>query len=263
MTPHASLSAALHFDFDLASDPQPFERVVATLTRTSPTEELLSWIIDLKNYAPPPEPLDLDRVVARIASETLSVAAVESALKTAELSRLSIVADVVPRGERSRSQTRCRHDFKAVCGAQRLHESGSGPILDALISFADAVGVRAGAVFWAHSAAYASCLASCSESSALSREESSHVSDLMYWQPRWGDVIRGPQWGTFLGAPHVLRLGGIARIESESGCSRIVPLASGGAFLQTTSIENAFVEGDDRGVLAKLARYLTPVMGTR
>jgi hypothetical protein len=65
-------------------------------------------------------------------------------------------------------------------------------------------------------------------------------------------VIRGPAWGTFLGAPHVDKLGGMTRIERESGCARVIALESGGAYLQTTP------EPTD-GVPEALVRFLEPV----
>lgn len=65
--------------------------------------------------------------------------------------------------------------------------------------------------------------------------QNDRVTDGLYWRPRWGEVIRGPAWGTFLGAQHVDKLGGIARIERESGCARVIALSSGGAYLQTTA----------------------------
>lgn len=60
------------------------------------------------------------------------------------------------------------------------------------------------------------------------------MTDGLYWRRQWGDVIRGPAWGTFLGAGHVEKLGGMTRIERESGCARVIALGSGGAYLQTT-----------------------------
>ena len=58
-------------------------------------------------------------------------------------------------------------------------------------------------------------------------------------------------------------LSGVRRIETESGCARVVTLASGGGFLQMTPIDQPIVENDDDGGrLSALGRFLTPVMGT-
>jgi hypothetical protein len=54
----------------------------------------------------------------------------------------------------------------------------------------------------------------------------------------------------------------VRRIEADSGCARVVALASGGAFLQLTAIDHPIVDDhDDGGRLAALARFLGPVMG--
>ena len=83
----------------------------------------------------------------------------------------------------------------------------------------------------------------------------------MYWESRWGDVIRGPAWGTFLDASHVERLGGFERIERDSGRDRVKRLTSGGGFLEATSPSAPMLDHDDHGRLTDLARFLEPVTG--
>jgi hypothetical protein len=139
--------------------------------------------------------------------------------------------------------------------------------LDAVIRFADAVHIRAGIVLWADTAdttLFTSCLVSSGSSSKLTREEDRKVLASMDGQSRWGDAIRGPEWGTFLGSEHVARLGGIEHIERDSGCASVVALTSGGAFLQVTSIDDPLVVGHaDGGQLARIAAFSAPVTGTR
>jgi hypothetical protein len=175
---------------------------------------------------------------------------------------MRISAGTTPRNRPARSLTKSRYRFTASFGAARLRELGAQRVLDAVIEFADAVAARAGIVHWAETTRYAACLASGAGSDQLTKAQTDHVSDLRYWEPRWGDVIRGPRWGTFLGAAHVAALGGLARVERESGCARVVGLRSGGAFLQATPLGQPIVEDrDDGGVLAHLAAFLDPVMG--
>jgi len=266
MSDGVALGAALHFDFELAADPRPFAKIVESLFgATSPEGVFRHFYTSVDNRLTlPPAPLDLRKLLRRIADGKISTAAAETAPKTPEVDEMCVSADTAPLASRSRSMTTCRYDLTASFGAARLAAVRTQRALDAVVAFADAVAARAGVVHWARSTVHASCLASCSGSARLSREQSGHITDLMYWQPRWGDVIRGPAWGTFLGATHVATLGGVARIERDSGCARVVALGSGGAFLQATPLDAPIVEGDDDGgALARLAAFLAPVMGRR
>ncbi len=268
MTDGFALGAALHYDFELAATPAPFERLVEELFgATSPGGELRHSVIFVQDRkAPPPAPLDLRKLVGLVVRGGVAMAAAETEPKTDDATRMLVSADTTPIAKRPErfSQTKCRYEAIAVFGAARLRDVGPQRALDAIVAFADAVGARAGVVHWADSAAYAAGLASCGGSSTLSREQVGHITDLMHWQPRWGDVIRGPAWGTFLGAAHVERLGGIARIEREAPCARVLALRSGGALLQATPIDAPLVEDrDDGGALARLAGFLAPVMGNR
>jgi len=265
MTDEPALGAALHFDHELASDPEPFAVLARALFGERSDGEFTHFFIpDSPRKARPGVPLNLKKLVERINEGTTWSAAVGTAARTPDPDEMRISANTVPAHRPSRSLTKCRYAFDAAFGAHRLRELGAKRVLDLVIGFADAVAARAGVVQWATSTVYASCLAMGGGSDRLTREQRSHVTDLLYWQPRWGDVIRGPQWGTFLGAAHVTTLGGIARIERESGCARVVALGSGGAFLQATPIEQPIVEDSDNGgVLARLAAFLAPVMGKR
>lgn len=264
MTEGFAIGAAVHYDFVLAEDPAPFAAIVRRLFgERSPDGRYTHFFIwDDKRKAPPSVPLDLDKLLRLVTEGKLSRAAVETRPKTPDAEQMLVSVGTVPRDRRSRSLTKCRYRMDANFGAARLREIGAQRALDAVIEFADAVAARAGVVHWAETTIYASCLASGHGSFELTKAQSSHASDLLYWQPRWGDVIQGPQWGTFLGAAHVEALRGLARIERESGCARVIGLRSGGAFLQATPLDEPIVEDhDDHGVLARLAAFLAPVMG--
>jgi hypothetical protein len=263
-----ALGAAIHYDFELAATPKPFEVLVERLFgTTSPRGEPRHWFIDVHNRkAPPPAPLNLLKLVRLVAGGGIATAAVETAPNTADPDMILVRAGTAPIDKQPQrfTQTKCLYDAVAVCGSAQLHQVGMQHVLDAIVAFADAVCARAGAVYCADSAAYAAGLASCGGSPTLSREQIAHLTDLMYWRPRWGDIIRGPAWGTFLGAAHVERLGGVVRIERQGACAQVITLHSGGAFLQVTPIETPLIEGrDDGGVFARLSRILAPVMGQR
>jgi len=266
MTDGLALGAALHFDHELAADPAPFTAIVKELfgecSPDSAYRHHYIWADQRKS--PPGRPLDLRALLALITKGSVWRAAVESGLDASDADQSRVAAGTAPITKPSHSMTECRYGFDAAFGANRQRELGTQRILDAVIAFADAVAARAGVIQWATSTLYASCLASCGGSSKLSREQCGHIQDLMYWQPRWGDVVRGPQWGTFLGAAHVETLGGIARIEQDAGCARVIALRSGGAFLQVTPMDRPIVEDQhEEGELSRLAAFLGPVMGKR
>src|SRR2546428_14010946 len=79
--------------------------------------------------------------------------------------------------------------------------------------------------------------AESSFASPLNSEAYPHVTgaQVQVWESRWGEVIRGPAWGTFLDASHIKRLGGFERIERDGGCAHVRRLTSGGDFLAATS----------------------------
>src|SRR2546428_13568466 len=61
--------------------------------------------------------------------------------------------------------------------------------------------------------------AESSFASPLNSEAYPHVTgaQVQVWESRWGEVIRGPAWGTFLDASHIKRLGGFGGIERDGG----------------------------------------------
>lgn len=113
-----------------------------------------------------------------------------------------------------------------------VDQIGAATAIDAIVAFADAVVVHAGIVFWASSATYASAFATGGLTVGLSAAEQRAVRDSHDRSNHWGRIIRGPTWGTFLNAKQVAALDDVSTLPA----SKIVRLASGGAFVQLTPI---------------------------
>ena len=124
--------------------------------------------------------------------------------------------------------------------------------MTALCDFAAGVAATAGVVLWSPSLSYARALALLASGDDLTKEQASRVSDAYYWRSKWGDVIRGPEWGTFLSAAHVAKL---AERELPAAVTR---LFSGGAFVQVTA--EPFDVDVAAPALAALREALTTVM---
>jgi hypothetical protein len=237
----------LYFDHELAANPAPFVTLIESLT--SVTHPYIQWHIDADNHKTrPPVAFNLRRLVARIAKGETSGVGVETALRTRDADTLFVGVDTTPVARRPEryALTKCRYEARIGLGAHRVDA------IDAIIEFADAVTVRAGAIFVADTASYATALATGGGGSTLTAAQIDRITDGLLMRSRWGEVIRGPAWGTFLGARHVDKLGGIARIEREAGCARVIALSSGGAYLQTTDEPTDIVP-------EQLVRFLDPV----
>jgi hypothetical protein len=249
----------------LADDPAPLEALIHSLFSGFVADQLRNFYIpDDAQKAPPPSDFDPKKLVERIRTGATWLASVHSTPGTPDAEEVEISVGTVGAARSSRSLTKCRYALTGAFGPAQLARIGVSQALDAILTFAGAVAVRAGVLHWATTTVYASCLASGGGSNQLTREQNSHITDLLYWQPRWGNVIRGPQWGTFLAAEHVRALGGIDAITRESGCARVIALRSGGAFLQATALDEPIVEDtNNEASMARLAAYLTPVMGRR
>lgn len=245
-----AIAAALYFDHELAANPEPFVALVESLTGVR--HAYIQWHIDAENHkSRPPVAFNLKRLVARITKGETSGVGVETALRTPDADTLFVSVNTTPAAKRPEryALTKCRYEATVAIGAGRF----AG--IDAIAEFADAVGVRAGAIFVADSAEYAAALATGGRGPNLTATQIDRMTDGLYGRSRWGDVIRGPAWGTFVGAHHVDKLGGMTRIERESGCARVIALSSGGAYLQTTA------EPTD-AVPEALLRFLEPVTAT-
>lgn len=240
----AAIGAVVHFDHELAANPEPLVALLATLTSAAGTHR--QWHIPEKGKGPPPSPFNLKRLVARVGRGNTWCVGVETPSNTPDADALLVTAGTTPLSKPSRSLTKCRYDAFIGFGSRRTVG------VDAIIRFAESVRVRAGAIFVADTTEHVRALATGDGGATLTAEQLDRVTDGLYWRPRWGEVIRGPAWGTFLGASHVEKLGGMTRIEREAGCARVTALSSGGAYLQTT------LEPTD-AVPEALVRFLEPV----
>src|SRR4051812_28705991 len=262
-----ALGVALYFDTELFSDPAPFAELVRALFDVESSDGTFTqWTHRVDNRRmPPAKPYKLSTLLEKVAKGDMRSAAVETRPGTPDADHMLVYAATGPAATLPvpfAPQT-WRYDFEASLGAARLRAIGPPRVVDLVVAFADAVAAKAGVIHWAETARYASALASCSGNSSLSPEQSRKAADPLYWKSNWGQIIRGPAWGTFLSAAHVDALGGFLRIETVSRCARVVRLASGGAFLQATLIDEPIVDDhDDNNQLAELARFLAPVAGS-
>lgn len=261
-----ALGAALYFDTELFADSTPFADLVRALFRVaSPDGAFTLWTHRVDNRRmPPPKPYKLSALLDKIATGEMRSAAAETRPGTADTEHMLVYAATGPAATLPVpfAPQSWRYDFEASLGAARVQAIGPQRVVDLVVAFADAVAAKAGVIHWAETARYASALASCSGNSSLTPEQSRKAADPLYWKSKWGQIVRGPAWGTFLSVAHIDALGGLPRIERESGCAQVVALASGGAFLQATAIDQPIVDDrDDGGRLAALTRFLTPVMG--
>lgn len=152
-----------------------------------------------------------------------------------------------------------RYTVDIAVGALAVVRRGSDAIVDAVVGLADALNLRAGAMFPAISASFAHALAS-GAGGGFTEEQDRQVRDLAYAMHELGDKIRGPEWGTFLGAHHTEKLGGIERVETQSRCDVVGRLAGGGAYLQVTSTPPKPGDPAFAARLATVAAFLAPVM---
>jgi len=128
-------------------------------------------------------------------------------------------------------------------------------VIIALCEFAGAVAASAGIVVWSPSLDFARALALLSSGPDLPRARVTALVDAQVTRSRWGAVIRGPEWGTFLSATHVAMLEGCTLPVAKT-----IPLASGGAFVQLT--DEPFDTEVPPAELAALREALAPVMAS-
>jgi hypothetical protein len=262
-----ALGAALYFDHDLSAEPTPMVRLLEELfSESAPASSLVQWFHRVDNQrAAPGTNYELAAFERKLRRGETSTATVETPPKTPEADQVMVLAHTTPSARLPAPLNQAwRYDLVIAVGPSWLERLTPSRIVKAVIAFADAVAVNAGVILWSKSPRFASDLAwAVGGSSELDSVQRSRVSDEMYWRSQWGRVIRGPSWGTFLGATHVRRLGGIEQIEREAGAANIVSLGSGGAFLQATPIDKPILEDAGIETLAQLTRVLEPVMGHR
>jgi hypothetical protein len=243
-----ALGAALYFDYELASDPLP---LITLWSRIATQAELCSWILTPKGATKPVD-FDATQLVRRIESGVTTTVGIETRNRD-----VTIIASTARAAslDRRPPAPRWSYDLAVVLGAERVAALGRDAIVNALCDFAGAVAATAGVVVWSASLDFARALALLSSGPDLRRQHVSALVDAQLNRSHWGNVIRGPEWGTFLSASLVAKLEGRAL-----PAARTVALTSGGAFVQVTA-EPFDVEAPPR-ILADLREALAPVMGS-
>jgi hypothetical protein len=266
MPTQLSLGAALYFDHDLPSEPAPIIQLLGALFGKSAPGELVQWFHRVDNERTTTGTrFELSALERTLRLGEMSTATVESPPETPDHDHVMVLAHTTPAAKLPSPQRQAwRYDLVVAVGPTWLERIGSERIVQQLVAFADTVAATAGVILWADSLRYASDLAwAIGGSSSLTAAQRSRVSDEMYWRSQWGKVARGPAWGTFLGAAHVERLGGIANLQRDASPARVISLDSGGVFIQASPIEAPIVSTTDAAEHPALAKLLAPVLGSR
>jgi hypothetical protein len=240
-----ALGAALYFDHELAVDPRP---LAALWERIATQPALRSWSQTATSST---KPVDFNpaQLATRVASGKTTTVGVESRSRD-----VTIIAQTAPAEtlDRRPPAPRWKYDLAVGLAADRVDALGQEAVIDALCEFAGATAASAGIVVWSASVDFARALAFLSSGPDLPPARVTALVDAQVARSRWGEVIRGPEWGTFLSAAHVAMLAG-----ATLPVVRTVPLTSGGVFLQAT-VEPFDVEAPPP-VLASLREALARV----
>jgi hypothetical protein len=218
-----NLGAVVYHDHDLTTDPAPLDALLRRLgDAPGSTPGLLAWSARERSSTKP-APYDRDKLVEVVRqSDTVTVG-----VETPDRSLALIASTGAPDNSLPRAW---RHDLVLALSAAHVASLGQELVIRALCDFASEVDVKAGVALWSPSLSFARALAFLASGSDLTKEQASRVTDAYYWRRQWGEVIRGPEWGTFLSAAHVTKLAGRALSAAQ-----VIPLSSGGAFVQATA----------------------------
>ncbi len=251
MANHA-LGCAIYFDTDLSADTTALFALWDALAPAA-SAEVTQWITaERTQQVGKPVAFDASALRQRIEHGEAASVAIETAPKTADEERVLVLAQTTP-AARLRDAVPPRHwkyNLVVALGARPLERIGRQTAVDAVVACADHIGVKAGVMHWTATTSFASGLAMGAAGGGLSASEEARITDSLYWRSHWGRIVRGPAWGTFLGSAHVERLGGLDKLRPS--CTRIVPLRSGGAFLQLTSVDEPILDGEDDDRIARL-----------
>ena len=254
MTPMTALGAALYHDVHLVEDTQPIEALLDSLFAGE--SGLKQFCVPLAPRRERPSALRREKLLERVSRGELFSFMVGTDAKVADADVLTLGVGLSPTTAAAQEGSAgYRYRLDLAAGAAVVARRGAEALVESLLAFASAVPPRAGVVFPAESASFAHALASGARG-GLSEQQDRRVREVFYAVYELGDRIRGPEWGTFLGAHHVAKLGDLERVRAESGCAVMRSLPHGGAYLQVTErIDDPQVE--DR--LAALASALAPV----
>jgi len=241
-----ALGAAVYFDHELAANARP----LATLWRHIATQpNLRSWSLTAKSATKPVD-FDAAQLASRIESGKTTTVGVESVNRD-----VTIIAQTGPAEglDRRPPAPRWQYDLAVALSAEHVAALGQDAVIAALCEFAGAVSASAGVVVWSGSLDFARALALLSSGPDLPPPHVTALVDAQLTRSHWGDIIRGPEWGTFLSAAHVAALADVRLPVAKK-----IPLSSGGAFIQV-SPEPFDVEAPPPA-LAVLRDALAPVM---
>lgn len=245
-----SLGAALYYDADLSTDPGPLRALWNALTDGLAAATLFQWTGTASKVGKK-QPFNLAKLEAAVASGAAASAAIESDAGLLVLSHALAAPDLpeplVPRP--------WRYDTAIAIPGEQVGQLGAQRAVDAIVAYADTVAVKAGIVYWAETPAYASALATGGISGKLTAEQDRHARDSHDLSNHWGRIIRGPAWGTFLTAAQLALVGDLSKLPVK-----VVPLGSGGAYLQLTAPNEATAIDEPSPALEQLRAALAPVL---
>ncbi len=243
-----ALGAAVYFDHELATDPRP---LVTLWSRIATQPELRCWTLTAKRTTKPLD-FNIDQLTSRIESGETTAVGVETYNRD-----VTIIAQTTPAAslDRRPPAPRWKYDLAVALGGDQVARLGQETVVTALCEFAGAVAASAGIVIWSASLDFARALALLSSGPDLPHAHVTALVDAQVTRSHWGNVIRGPEWGTFLSAAHVATLAGRALPVAKT-----IPLTSGGAFVQLTP-EPFDVEAPPPA-LAELREALAPAMAS-
>lgn len=255
----AALGCAIYFETDLSEDATALQALWGKLA-SGASVPLTQWVTAEKTQqVGKPRPFDAASLRTRIERGEAASAAMETAPRTADDEQLLVLAQTTPRPNlRPGIPRQWTYSVVIAVGAQPLARLGASQVVDAVVELADRVAVTAGVMHWAETTSFAGALA-MGAGGGLTPERERRVSDALYWRSEWGRIVRGPAWGTFLGAAHVKTLGSGSMDALETICTRVMRLDCGGAFLQLTDTDAPLLDTEESTQLRELEDRLLAV----
>src|SRR5689334_17693694 len=113
-----AVAAALYFDRELATNPEPVVRLVETLA--SPGTTFRQWRIPVVGKGHPPSELDLKRLVMWVTKGNSYSVGVETGEDTSDADTCFIRLGTTPLSKNPRTLTKCRYEATIAIGARRF-----------------------------------------------------------------------------------------------------------------------------------------------
>jgi hypothetical protein len=241
-----ALGAAVYFDHELAADPRP---LVTLWSRIATQPGLRSWLLTAKSATKPVD-FDAAQLASRIESGTTTTVGVESRDRG-----VTIIAQTAPAAslDHRPPAPRWQYDLAVALSAEHVATLGQDAAVAALCEFAGAVSASAGVVVWSTSLEFARALALLSSGPDLPPPHVTALVQAQITRSRWGDIIRGPEWGTIMSAAHVAALADV-----RLPVAKTIQLSSGGGFIEVSA--ELFDVDAPPPALAVLREALAPVL---